>query len=79
MQIDHAKILNAYLSRFTINDLEGILQAKYACVHSQQNYGNSNQLTSQDRFFDAVTHAINNLIKHDINLIENVISKETTK
>lgn len=79
MQINHTKILNAYLSRFTLKDIEEILKAKNSCMHRMLNEGMNSQLIGADRFEKTVTQAINNLIQHDLNLIEKVISKETTK
>jgi len=41
---EHARILNAYLSRLTNKDLAAILEADNHCWHAQLNYGNSGQL-----------------------------------
>jgi hypothetical protein len=75
-QIDHAYILNAYLSRLKHSDLENILMHDKRCLHASMNLGNSAQLDAQAGFYGAVANAVNNLIKHDKVLIENAIAKE---
>jgi hypothetical protein len=79
MKINHTKILNAYLSRFTLRDIKEILEAKNNCMHKALNEGMTSQIIAAERFEETVSRAINNLIQHDINLIEQIIAKETTK
>jgi hypothetical protein len=79
MKINHTKILNAYLSRFTLRDIKEILEAKNNCMHRMLNDGMSSQIKAQDHFKETVERAINNLIQHDINLIEQIITKETAE
>lgn len=68
--IDHAAILNAYLSRLTRADLQNILESKNAWTSATLN-GNANaQLSAQSGFYGAVANAVNNLIEHDVELIE---------
>ena len=79
MKINHTKILNAYLSRFTLRDIKEILEAKNNCMHRMLNDGMSSQIIAAERFEETVERAINNLIQHDINLIEQIITKETAE
>ena len=76
-KIDHARILNAYLSRMTLADLENITQASNRWTHAAMNYSSSQQLQAQAGFYAAVCNSINNLIAHDISHVELVIDEET--
>ena len=75
-KIDHARILNAYLSRMTLADLENISEAKKRCIHAAMNYSNSQQLQTQAGFYAAVCNSVNNLIAHDLHHVELVIDEE---
>lgn len=75
-KIDHARILNAYLSRMTLADLENISQASQRWTHAAMNYSNSQQLQAQAGFYAAVCNSVNNLIAHDLHNIEIVIELE---
>jgi hypothetical protein len=79
MTTNHTKILNAYLSRFTLRDMKELLEAKNNCMHKALNEGMTSQIIAAERFEETVTRAINNLIQHDINLIEQIITKETAE
>ena len=76
-KIDHARILNAYLSRMTLADMQNLMQAKERCIHAAMNYSNSQQLQAQAGFYGAVCNSVNNLIAHDLNYVELVIDEET--
>jgi hypothetical protein len=76
-KIDHARILNSYLTRMTIADLENVTQASKRWTHAAMNYSNSQQLQAQAGFYAAVCNSVNNLIARDINNIELVIDEET--
>jgi predicted xylose isomerase-like sugar epimerase len=78
IKIDHARILNAYLSRMTKADIDNISAANQRWTHAVMNYGNSEQLKAQASFYGAVCNSVNNLIAHDIQNIEFVIDEETT-
>ena len=78
IKIDHARILNAYLSRMTLADIDNISAAKKRWTHAVMNYSNSEQLKTQAGFYAAVCNSVNNLIAHDIQNIEFVIDEETT-
>jgi len=74
---EHARILNAYLSRLTNKDLEAILKADNDCWHAQLNYGNSGQLQTQSRFYEVVSQAVDNITDYDLTLIEQITEKVT--
>jgi len=69
-KIDHADILNAYLSRLTDSDMEHILKQEKAWLHAALNGNNAAQTGAQAGFYAAVCNAVNNLTRHDIELIE---------
>ena len=68
--IDHAAILNAYLSRLTSGDLKEILNRERAWTDAALNGNASAQLSAQSGFYAAVCNAVNNLLTHDVELIE---------
>jgi hypothetical protein len=72
-KIDHAAILFAYLSRITHADIENILERDKACLHAAMNLGNSAQLSAQAGMYAAVANAVNNLIEHDVALIDKTL------
>ena len=76
-KIDHAAILFAYLSRITHADMENILERDKVCLHAAMNLGNSAQLSAQAGMYAAVANAVNNLIKHDVELIEHEVKRST--
>jgi predicted RNA-binding protein with PIN domain len=75
-KIDHARILNAYLSRMTLADMQNLMQAKERWIHATMNYSNSQQLQAQAGFYAAVCNSVNNLIAHDLHNIEIVMELE---
>jgi hypothetical protein len=76
-KIDHAAILFAYLSRITRADMENILERDKVCLHAAMNLGNSAQSSARAGMYGAVANAVNNLIKHDVELIEHHIKHST--
>ena len=78
IKIDHARILNAYLSRMTLADIDNISAATHRWTHAVMNYSNSEQLKAQAGFYAAVCNSVNNLIAHDLHHVELVIDEETT-
>jgi hypothetical protein len=74
--MNHQRILNAYLSRLTYADLENLVKHNLICLNAQLNGNNNAQLDAQAGFNAAVYGAIDNLSKHDQNLIENIINNE---
>jgi len=76
-KIDHAAILFAYLSRITRADIENILEREGVWLHAAMNLGNSAQASAQAGMYAAVANAVNNLIKHDVELIEHEVKRST--
>jgi hypothetical protein len=70
---NHVQILNAYISRLTLADINNISKHIERCVNAQLNNSNSTQLKEQAGLYAAVCNTINNLIKHDKALISDVI------
>jgi hypothetical protein len=70
---NHVQILNAYISRLTLADINNIGKHVERCVNAQLNNSNSTQLKEQAGLYAAVCNTINNLIKHDKALISDVI------
>jgi hypothetical protein len=75
-KIDHARILHAYLARMTLSDMENIFNANKEWTHAALNYGNNAQDKARAKFYAALANAVNNLIRTDIDTIEQVISEE---
>jgi len=75
-KIDHARILNAYLARLQLSDIDNIQAANRAWIQAAMNQGNSAQLQCQAAFYAAVANAVNNLMRAEIGTIERVISEE---
>jgi len=83
-KIDHARILNAYLMRIPLSDMQAIHEQNQkwinACLHGSRTCMKKNfaeQLQCRAGFYALVSNAINNLIEHDIRYIEQVINEET--
>jgi hypothetical protein len=76
-KIDHARILNAYLMRLPISDVEAINEANKKWVNAYLNGNNAEQMKCRAGFYALVANATNNLIEHDIRYIEQVINEET--
>ncbi len=75
-KIDHARILNAYLARLQLSDIDNIQAANKAWQYAAMNQSNSSLAQCQAAFYAAVANAVNNLIRSDIGTIEQVISEE---
>jgi hypothetical protein len=75
--MDHTKILNAYLARITRSDWENLFQKDHKCLEQQLNGNMTGQIEAQAGFYAAVANAINNLSKHDLELIERTIEGVT--
>jgi len=72
---EHARILSAYLTRLTHQDLERILEADAECWKAQSNYGTNEQLRVQDKFRSIVLEAMGNMLAHDRDNIAQVVQK----
>jgi hypothetical protein len=75
-QIDHKRILNAYLSRLSTKQLENILNADKECLQAAMNYGNRAQLDAQVNFYDVVCKAVDSMIEHDLSIVESILNEE---
>lgn len=73
----HRAILMAYISRLTLADMRDLLACREACTHAGMNLGTRSQIDAHARLDASVCRTINNLIKHDLALIESVIERET--
>jgi hypothetical protein len=72
-KIDHAAILFAYLSRLTMGDIEHIQNQNLAWSQASLNGNNAAQAATRAGMYAAVANAVNNLIEHDIQLIEKTL------
>ena len=77
-KINHARILNAYLSRLTKAHLESIVKAENRWLDAAMNQGNSAQIAANAGFYAAVAQAVDAMLKYDLNIIEDVINQEVT-
>ena len=75
-ELRHAEILNAYLSRMTKADIDFIAKKMDDWTLASLNNGNSEQAKRQAGFFAAVANAVNNMTRHDIGLVEEMITTE---
>ena len=75
--MDHAKILNAYLSRISRGDWENLFKLDHKCLEQQLNGNMTGQIEAQAGFYAGVDNAIKNLSKHDLELIERAIKGVT--
>ena len=71
---NHVQILNAYISRLTLADINNISEHVSRCVHAQLNNSTPTQLKEQAGLYAAVCNSINNLIRHDKNLINTIVN-----
>lgn len=70
----HSEILNAYISRLTLADLENLAKQSRACTHAAMNLGNSAQIEAQAGLYAAVCNAVDNLIRHDKEIISKIVN-----
>jgi hypothetical protein len=81
-KIDHARILNAYLMRMTVSDMQAIQEQHQKWVNAcfkSDNISISEPMQCRAGFYALVANAICNLIPHDINYINQVINEETSE
>jgi hypothetical protein len=71
---NHVQILNAYISRLTLSDINNIGEHVERCVNAQLNNSTPTQLKEQAGLYAAVCNTVNNLIKHDKNLINTIVN-----
>jgi hypothetical protein len=60
----------------TLSDMENIFNANKEWTHAALNYGNNAQDKARAKFYAALANSVNNLMKHDIASIEQVISEQ---
>ena len=77
--MDHAYILNAYVSRLTLGDLENLLTHARKCTHAAMNLNNSASNDASAALFGVVAQAVENLIEHDRVWINGIIESEVLK
>ncbi|QKE22878.1 hypothetical protein 8P_057 [Pseudomonas phage 8P] len=76
MKLDqHSDILNAYLSRLTLADLRAILVAAEYSQAAQLNHPTREQLRRELEMRQTVRDAIDGLIRHDLDLIETIVTR----
>lgn len=73
----HRAILMAYMSRLTLADMRDLLACRETCTYAGMNLGNRAQIDAHSALYASVCRTINNMIKHDLALIESVIEGET--
>jgi len=71
--LNHADILSAYLSRLTDADISAIANHATKCTNEWLNGNRNSQAQAQAGLYAAVCNAVNNLCKHDVKLIENIL------
>ena len=72
-KIDHTRILNAYLSRLTIGDIENIVKKNMICCNEMLNGNANGQLDAEAGMYAAISQAIDNLTRSDKLLIESIL------
>lgn len=77
--MNHARILEAYLARISDKHMQLIAEAKAQCAHAQLNYGNIEQLKQQTKRYKAIANAVNDLIPHDLRIIETIVTLEASE
>ena len=71
-QINHADILNAYLSRLTLGDLRALTVHAERWTQAYLNGNSASQAGEQAAFYACVCNAVNNITAHDLEIIERV-------
>lgn len=70
----HVLILDAYIARLTISDLEKIVEAKKASAQAALNYGNRAQLEAMANRTQVVRDSMGNMIQWDRDIISRVVN-----
>lgn len=74
--LQHAKVLNAYLSRLTPEALDEICKTQKAAWHASLNLGASSQNETQKDAEKSIQSALEPLIDHDKEIIHRLMVKE---
>jgi len=75
----HQNILMAYISRLTLADIQDMHDKKIDCTYAGMNLGNRSQIDAHAGLYASVCRAIENMVRHDKELIETIIERETCK
>lgn len=71
---EHAKILESYISRMTLNDIETILRASRECKHQALNGNSNSQLDAAGALFSTIQITLGEMLTHDRDNIAKVIN-----
>ena len=75
----HKTILMAYMSRLTLADFQDVHHKKKDCTYAGMNLGNQAQINAHAALYASVCRAIDNMTRHDQELITQIIERETCK
>jgi hypothetical protein len=73
----HRTILMAYMSRLTLADIQDMHHRAKDCTYAGMNLGNQAQINAHAALYASVCRAIGNMIRHDKELINQIIERET--
>ena len=68
-------VLNAFISRFSLNDIFQIDRAVNNSWDASQRFGMTGQIEAQQKEREVITAVIKRMLPHDKQLISDVISK----
>jgi hypothetical protein len=75
----HKTILMAYISRLTLADFQDMHHKAKDCTYAGLNLGIRSQIDARASLYASVCRAIDNMCKHDKELISQIIEGETCK
>jgi len=75
----HKTILMAYMSRLTLADIQDMQHKAKDCTYAGMNLGNQSQINARAALYASVCRAIENMCRHDQELITQIIEVETCK
>ena len=70
----HAVILEAYVARLSISDLERIIEARKEGARAALNQGNRAQLAAMENTSKVVASSVSNMIEWDRDIIARVVN-----
>lgn len=71
----HAKILYAYLTRLSSDDLMRIVESQKDAHYASMNLGTSSQLKAQEASFEAVQAVIGGLLTTDKEVLADIVTR----
>jgi hypothetical protein len=74
----HTRILNAYISRLTLNDINNIKEAIEKATYAQMHLNNNAQQMEQNNIHNTTCEIIHNMLQHDKNIIAQIINNNLT-